>query len=40
MADQIPESELVVLDGLRHAMMIEARDRMARLVRDWVLERR
>jgi len=36
-ADELPHSELVVLEGLRHAILLEAPDRVAPPVRDFLL---
>ncbi len=34
---QLPESELVILDGLRHSILVEAPDRVAAPVKDFLL---
>ncbi len=35
-ADTLPDSELVILDGLKHSILIEANDRVAPHVRDFL----
>jgi len=40
MADALPDAELVILDGLKHAILIEAPDRVASHVRDFLLRHR
>ena len=40
MADALPDAELVILDGLKHAIMIEAAERVASHVRDFLLRHR
>ena len=40
MADALPDAELVILDGLKHAILIEAPDRVASHVRDFLLRYR
>ena len=40
MADAQPDAELVILDGLKHAILIEAPDRVACQVRDFLLRHR
>ena len=40
MADALPDAELVILDGLKHAIVIEAPDRVASHVRDFLLRHR
>jgi pimeloyl-ACP methyl ester carboxylesterase len=39
-ADALPNAELVVLDALKHAILIEASDRVAAHVRDFLLRHR
>ena len=40
MADALPDAELVILDGLKHAILIEAPERVAPHVRDFLLRHR
>ena len=40
MADALPDSELVILDGLKHSILVEAPERVAPPVRDFLLRRR
>ena len=40
MADLLPDSELVILDGLKHSILIEAPERVAPPVRDFLLRHR
>ncbi len=37
MADTLPNSELVILEGLKHSILIEAPDRVAAPVRNFLL---
>ena len=39
-ADTLPDSELVILDGLKHSILIEAPERVAPPVRDFLLRHR
>ena len=39
-AETLPDSELVVLDGLKHSILIEAPERVAPPVRDFLLRHR
>ena len=39
-ADTLPDSELVILDGLKHSILIEAPERVASPVRDFLLRHR
>jgi pimeloyl-ACP methyl ester carboxylesterase len=36
-ADALPHSELVILEGLKHAILIEATERVAPPIRDFLL---
>ncbi len=40
MAETLPDAELVILDGLKHAILIEGPDRVGRHVRDFLLRHR
>lgn len=40
MADALPDAELVILEGLKNAILIEAPDRVASHVRDFLLRHR
>jgi pimeloyl-ACP methyl ester carboxylesterase len=40
LAEEIPDSQLVVIDGARHSLSLEFADETARLVGDWVLSHR
>ena len=40
MADTLPDSDLVILDGLKHSILIEAPERVALPVRDFLLRHR
>jgi len=37
--DQLPESELVILPGLKHSLMIEASDKILPILRNFLLNR-
>lgn len=39
MADEIPDSELVILDGLKHSILIEGPDRVLPPLREFLLRR-
>ncbi len=39
-ANTLPNAELVILDGLKHSILVEAPDRVARHVRDFLLRHR
>ena len=39
-ADTLPDSELVILDGLKHFILIEAPERVAPPVRDFLIRHR
>ena len=39
-ADELPDAELVILDGLKHSILIEAPDRVLGPVRDFLLRHR
>ena len=39
-ADTLPDSELVILDGLKHSILIEAPERVAPPVRGFLLRHR
>ena len=39
-ADTLPDSELVILDGLKHSILVEAPERVAPPVRDFLLRHR
>ncbi|MEC9000464.1 MAG: alpha/beta fold hydrolase [Actinomycetota bacterium] len=39
-ADELPDSELVILDGLKHSILIEAPERVAGPVKDFLLRHR
>ena len=39
-AGALPDSELVILDGLKHSILIEAPERVAPPVRDFLLRHR
>ena len=39
-AETLPDSELIILDGLKHSILIEAPERVAPPVRDFLLRHR
>ncbi len=39
-ADTLPDADLVILEGLKHAILLEAADRVAPHVRDFLMRHR
>ena len=40
MAEQLPDSELVILDNIKHSILIEGPDRVAPPLREFLLKHR